>query len=238
MNETGIGIVDVTLDVAQALLPLVVFFLVFQLLFLRYPWYTLRKILLGTLITGLGMILFLSGVYMGFMPVAKELGEHLAYNYPEWIIILFGLLMGFLSTYAEPAVRVLCGQVEESSGGYISERLLLWILSFGVAAAVGLGTAKIVYAIDFRLIIIIGYVIALIMMMVSDSRFVAIAFDAGGVATGPMAVSMIMTMAVGMASGIEGGNPIIDGFGIIALIALTPILFVLGLGILIPEKEV
>ncbi len=229
---------EVILDVLQAILPVLAFFLLFQYLYIRYPWVTLKRILMGVGVTALGMVLFLGGVFIGFMPIAQDMGEHLALNYDTWVILAFGFLMGFLATYAEPAVRVLCGQVEKSSGGYIHANLLLWTLSIGVAVLVTIGMARIVYGVDFRLIIITGYALALLMMWKSESQYVAIAFDAGGVATGPMAVSIIMTMAVGIASGIEGGNPIIDGFGIIALIALAPILFVSALGVVLTRKEV
>ncbi len=237
MTHTDMSMLEVVIDVLQALLPIIVFFLIFQFLFIKYPWVTLKRILIGVAITGGGMVLFLGGVFIGFMPIARDMGEFLAENFDNWVIISFGFLMGFLATYAEPAVRVLCGQVEKSSGGYISATMILWTLSIGVAAFVALGMARIVYQFDFREIIIIGYVLALLLMWKSDGQFVAIAFDSGGVATGPMAVSIIMTMAVGIASGVEGGNPIVDGFGIIALIALAPILFVSGLGVLLSRKE-
>ncbi len=237
MTHPDMSMLDVVLDVMQALLPVIAFFLLFQYLYIKYPWVTLKRILIGVAITGMGMVLFLGGVFLGFMPIARSMGEHLALNYDNWVIIAFGFIMGFLATYAEPAVRVLCKQVETSSGGFISAKLILWTLSFGVAALVALGMARILYDIDFRTIIIIGYSLALLMMWFSEAQYVAIAFDAGGVATGPMAVSIIMTMAVGIASGAEGGNPIVDGFGIIALIALAPILFISALGVILTRKE-
>ena len=238
MTHADMSMLDVVLDVLQALLPVIAFFLLFQYLYIKYPWVTLKRILFGVAITGLGMVLFLGGVFLGFMPIARSMGEYLALNYDNWVIISFGFLMGFLATYAEPAVRVLCKQVETSSGGFISSKLILWTLSFGVAALVALGMARILYDIDFRTIIVIGYSLALLMMFFSEAQYVAIAFDAGGVATGPMAVSIIMTMAVGLASGAEGGNPLVDGFGIIALIALAPILFISALGVILTRKEV
>ncbi len=238
MTHPDMSMLDVVLDVLQALLPVIAFFLLFQYLYLKYPWVTLKRILFGVAVTGVGMVLFLGGVFLGFMPIARSMGEYLALNYDNWVIIAFGFLMGFLATYAEPAVRVLCKQVETSSGGFISSKLILWTLSFGVAALVALGMARILYDIDFRTIIVIGYSLALLMMFFSEAQYVAIAFDAGGVATGPMAVSIIMTMAVGIASGAEGGNPIVDGFGIIALIALAPILFISVLGVILTRKEV
>ncbi|MBN1109422.1 MAG: DUF1538 domain-containing protein [Methanomassiliicoccales archaeon] len=238
MTATGtVDIFSVVLDVAQAVLPIIVFFLVFQSLYIKYPWPTLKRLLLGIAITGAGMVLFLSGVFVGFLPVGREIGEHVALNNERWVLLALGFVMGFLATFAEPAVRVLAYQVETTSSGFIGSKLLLWTLSLGVAAFVSLGMAKIVYDFDFKTIIIAGYVLALVLMVFCDKDFVAIAFDAGGVATGPMAVSLLMSMAVGVASATEGSDAVIDGFGLIALIALAPILFLSALGVIMRYKR-
>ena len=237
MTSGDVGLYHVVLDVLQAILPIIVFFLIFQSLYIKYPWVTLRRMLLGIGITGAGMILFLTGVFMGFLPVGREIGEYFVLNSDGWTLVALGFGMGFLATFAEPAVRVLAYQVENTSSGFIGSRLLLWTLSLGVASLVALGMAKIVYGLDFRTIILTGYGLALVLMIFCDRDFVAIAFDAGGVATGPMAVSLLMSMAVGVASATEGSDPVVDGFGMIALIALAPILFLSGLGVIIGYKR-
>jgi hypothetical protein len=146
-------------------------------------------------------------------------------------------MMGFLATWGEPAVRILADQVEEASGGSIRKSLVIYAISSGVALSVALGMARIVYGIPLLWIIIPGYLLAIGMLWFSDRSLVAVAFDAGGVATGPMAVTFVLAMTVGIASAIEGRDPIMDGFGLIALIALAPILTIMALGLLLRIKS-
>ncbi|MCQ6963242.1 DUF1538 domain-containing protein [Methanolobus chelungpuianus] len=224
---------DIFWEVLQALLPLVMFFIIFQLLYLKFPSSQLVKLALGISMTALGMILFLYGVYNGFFPVGTEIGNYFGTMEHKWIMIPVGFFLGFLATFAEPAVRVLCYQIEKSSSGYIRSKLMLYTLSLSVAVFVSIGMAKLVYGIPFLYIIVPGYLLAISLMWLSDKDFIAIAFDAGGVATGPMAVTFLMSMAVGVASAQDGRNAVTDGFGMIALIALAPIIFVMLLGVYI-----
>ena len=230
------GYLDVLIEVVTALLPLIVFFLVFQHFYLKFPWYRLKKILTGLCLAGIGMVLFLSGVFMGFMPISMDIGRYLMINADPWTIIGFGFLIGFLATFAEPAVRVLTYEVEQHSSGFIQSKLLLWTLSFGVGALVAMGMAKVVFNLDFQTIIIIGYSLALVLMFFCDRDFVSVAFDAGAVATGPMAVSLLMALMVGISEAKPGADPVLDGFGLIALIALAPIIFISALGIIMRFK--
>jgi len=230
------GYLDVVLEVVTALLPLVVFFLIFQFYYLKFPWFRLKKILAGLGLAGLGMVLFLSGVFMGFMPISTDIGIYLMTNTDPWLIVGFGFLLGFLATFAEPAVRVLTYQVEKHSSGFIHSKVLLWTLSLGVGSLVSLGMAKVVFNLDFHTIIIVGYSLALVLMIFCDKDFVSVAIDGGAVTTGPMAVSLLMAMMVGIAEAKPGADPVVDGFGLIALIALAPIIFVLALGIIIRFK--
>ncbi|MFW5638980.1 MAG: DUF1538 domain-containing protein [Methanoculleus sp.] len=226
------GVDQIIIEVAGALLPLLIFFLVFQALYLKLPRVYIANLAKSMLLAFLGMVLFLQGVSVAFLPAGREIGEAVAAIDQRWLLIPFGFLLGFLVTYAEPAVRVLCYQVGESSSGYIGESLILYTLSLGVAVSVSLGMARLVYAIPLLFFLIPGYLTAILLLPFSDREFIGIAFDSGGVATGPMAVTFLLSLAVGVAAGIEGRNPVTDGFGLIALIALAPILSVLALGIL------
>jgi len=221
-----------SIDVLQAIIPLVLFFLVFQVFHLRYPRRQVMKLLLGMAFTAVGMVLFLSGVFLGFLPTGQDMGRFFGSYEEKWILISVGVLLGFLATFAEPAVRVLCYQVEKASTGYIKYSLMLYTLSLGVAVLVGIGMARIIYGIPLSYIIIPGYLLAILLLFFSDRDFIGISFDAGGVATGPMAVTFLMAVAIGAASVMEGSDPLVDGFGLIALIALAPIIFVLSLGVL------
>lgn len=231
MSGSTEGILSVVVEVSQALIPLVIFFIVFQRLYLKLPRSQLVKLFTGIFFTAIGMILFLYGVYNGFFPIGTEIGEFFGGSDKKSLLIPIGFVLGFLATFAEPAVRVLCYQIEESSSGYISSKLMLYTLSSGVAVFVSIAMAKLVYGIPFLYIIVPGYLLVLVLLWLCDKDFIAIAFDSGGVATGPMAVTFLMSMAVGVASAQEGGNPLVDGFGLIAMIALAPIIFVMLLGV-------
>jgi len=231
------GFGHVTLEVFQALMPLAVIFVVLQVFYLKLPRDQVYNILKGLVMAFFGLILFLQGVQIGFLPVGKIVGEVLGEMSNRWILIPIGFILGFVATIAEPAVRILSSEVERASAGYIREKLMLYTLSLGVAVFVAIGMAKIIFGIPLTYIIIPGYLLAIAMLKLSDSTFVSIAFDSGGVATGPMTVTFIMAMAVGVATVMESRNAIVDGFGLIALVALAPILSVLVLGLIYREKE-
>lgn len=231
------GLWDTLLSVVKALLPLLGLFLVFQFLFLKLPRHYIFNLLKGTLLAVVGLLLFLQGVHIGFLPAGQAIGEMLGNITWKWLLIPFGFFIGFLTTWTEPAVRILCDQVEKASAAAISKSVILYVICAGVALFVGLGMAKIIYGIPLLYIVVPGYIIVLIMLWFSDKQFLSVAFDAGGVATGPMAVTFLMAIAIGVSSSIEGRDPVIHGFGLIALIALAPILSVMALGFLFRLKN-
>ncbi|WP_301664560.1 DUF1538 domain-containing protein [Methanoculleus frigidifontis] len=239
MREVALlaGIDHVMINVAAALLPLLVFFIIFQVTHLKLPTEYVTGLLKGVLLAFVGMVLFLQGVEVAFLPAGQAIGAYLGSLEQKWVIILFGFLLGFLATYAEPAVRVLCYQIEQSSAGSIRSSLILYTLSTGVAIAVALGMARIVYDLPFLAIIVVGYLLAIALLRYADRDFIAIAFDSGGVATGPMAVTFLTALAVGAAASIGGRTTIADSFGLVALIALAPILAVLLLSTLYRKKR-
>lgn len=231
------GFGDVLSEVTMALIPLALFFLFFQFFMLKLPWSKVKDIIIGVLLAFAGLSLFLQGVYVGFLPVGQEIGDIVSAWEYKWVMIPIGFLLGFVATFAEPAVRVLNLEVDKVTGGYIPGKILLYTLSVGVALSIGIAMARIIYGIPLWYFIGPGYALALGMTLFSTEKFTAIAFDAGGVATGPMTVTFILAIALGFAENIEGRDPLIDGFGMIALVALAPILSVLTLGLLYKFKE-
>jgi hypothetical protein len=225
------GFGSLMLEVTFALLPLLLFFLIFQMIFLKMDKEKLKKILLGFCFSYIGLVLFLQGVHIGFM------GEDLGEMTHDWIIIPIGFVLGFVATIAEPAVRVLNKEVAEVTDGYISKKAMLITLSLGVGVAVALSMIRIQFNFSLWYYLIPGYLIVFVLMFFTKKIFINIAFDSGGVATGPMTVTFILSLAVGAASVTEGSDPLTDGFGLIALVALAPIISVLVLGI-IYKKEV
>lgn len=194
--------------------------------------------MIGITLTFFGLSFFLQGVGIGFFPAGQAIGEMLGQEPRAWLYLpIIGLVFGFVVTFAEPAIRILNHEVEKVTAGSISSNVLLLTLSIGVALSIALSMVRIIVGIPLWLILVPGYVIALILIRFSKKRFITIAFDAGGVATGPMTVTFIMAIAVGVANVTEGRDPLMDGFGMISLVALTPILSVLVLGLLYSKKE-
>lgn len=227
----------VTMEVLQALAPLVAFFLFFQVVYLKLPRGFVVNMIKGVALCVCGLILFLQGVQVGYMPVGLAMGEYLGSISATWWLIPLGFVLGLVATIAEPAVHILSYEVEKASSGSIREKTILTTLSLGVALFVALGMAKIVYGIPIHQILVPGYLIALVMMRFCDATFVAIAFDAGGVATGPMTVTFVLAVALGIATAMDGRDPILDGFGLIALVAMAPILSVMALGIIVTHLK-
>ncbi len=231
------GFGDVLAEVALALLPLAALFVFLQFWLFKFPKEQVYNVLIGMAMTFIGLAIFLQGVYVGFMPVGQVIGKTLGQLSYKWIAIPIGFVLGFLAIAAEPAVRVLNHEVEKASGGYIPQKIMLYTLSIGVAASVALSMLRILYGIPLWTIVLPGYIIAFIMARYSTPTFIAIAFDSGGVATGPMTASFIVTVALGVATAIEGRNPLTEGFGLVALVALAPIISVLALGLLYARIE-
>ncbi|ERN51755.1 DUF1538 domain-containing protein [Alkalihalophilus marmarensis] len=231
------GFGHVLYEVAFALIPLLIFFLFFQFFILKLPKKKLLDILKGMILTFWGLAFFLQGVHIGFLPAGEMMGTLMGQLDHLWMLIPIGFLLGFVATFAEPAVRILNHEVEKVSGGYIPKKVMLYTLSIGVAISIALSMLRIIAGIPLWYFIIPGYLIALILIKFSTPTFTAIAFDSGGVATGPMTVTFIVAMSVGIATVLEGRDPLLDGFGMITLVALSPILSVLTLGLLYGRKE-
>lgn len=219
-------------EVALALAPLFIIVCFFQLFILHLPPHKFAGILKGFLLTFLGIAFFLQGVYQGFIPIGQQIGitmGELPYN---WILIPIGFILGFVAILAEPAVHVMIDQVDRVTSGSIPGSVLLYCIAIGVALSVALAMSRIIYGIPLAYILIPGYILAFLMMRYTSEQFISIAFDSGGVATGPMTVSFIMAMAIGVATALEGRDPVLEGFGMISLVALAPILTILALGVI------
>jgi hypothetical protein len=224
-------------SVAIAVLPLAALFLVFQALFLRLPRSEVARILTGTLVASLGLFLFLVGVGIGFLPFGRAMGEAAGAMRAEWLLFPFGALLGFVTTWGEPSVRILADQVEEASAGSLRGGLVLTAVCTGVAAAVGAGMLRIALGIPILWLLLPGYAAVIAMLWISDRSFVSIAVDAGGVATGPLANTFLLALGFGVSSAAGSGDPLVNGLGLVALIALAPVLSVMALGLLVRLKE-
>lgn len=224
-----VGIPEYLKEIAISLLPIVLFFAAFQLAVPRLPWRELRKIVVGLLYTYLGLVLFLTGANVGFMPAGNYLGQVIASLDYRWIIIPIGMLMGYFIVRAEPAVYVLNRQVEEITDGAISAKAMGMSLSLAVAASIGLAMLRVLTGISILWFLIPGYALALGLSFFVPKIFTAIAFDSGGVASGPMTATFLLSFAQGACIAV-GGNIVTDAFGVVAMVAMTPLITIQVLG--------
>jgi hypothetical protein len=220
------------LEVAFALVPLLLFFLFFQIAFLKMPREQVLNIVKGSILAFFGLTIFLQGVKAGFFPAGELIGKQLGAAGNNWLMVPIGFILGFVATFAEPAVRILTLEVEKVSSGSIPRSILLYTLCFGVSVAIALSMLRILTGWSLFYFIIPGYLLALLLTRYAGPTFTAIAFDAGGVATGPITVTFILAIAVGAAAVLAGRDPLLDAFGMVSLVALAPILSVLTLGYL------
>lgn len=220
-------------EVAIAILPITAFFLIGNGLFFKLHKSRITKIFVGLVYTYFGLSIFLTGVNAGFMGMGTSLGERLSGLENNWILIPTGMVIGAFIVLAEPAVHVLAKQVENISNGNIKGKTLLISLSVSMMVSVGLTMMRILYNIPIKYVLIPGYGLALLLTFIVPKTYTAIAFDSGGVASGPMATTFMLPLAIGAATAFSGPESILtNAYGIIALIALTPLLTIqiLGLG--------
>ena len=223
-------------EIAVSLFPIVVFFALFQLVSRDISKRTLIKIGIGLIYTYIGLVLFLTGVNVGFMPAGNYLGQTIAGLSYSWIIIPIGMVIGFFIVRAEPAVFILTKQVEELTSGAIPAKAMGMSLSLGVAISVGLALTRVLTGISILWFLIPGYLIALILTFFVSKIFTAIAFDSGGVASGPMTATFLLPFAMGACNAL-GGNIITDAFGIVAMVAMTPLIAIQIMGLIFKLKE-
>lgn len=223
-------------EILFSLLPIVLFFTVFQAVSLRLKKKTLMKIAIGIIYTYIGLSLFLTGVNVGFMPAGNYLGQIIAGLSYRWIIIPIGMVIGYFIVKAEPAVYVLMEQVEELTSGAISGKAMGYSLSIGVAVSLGLAMIRVLTGISIFWFLIPGYLTAIVLSFFVPKIFTAIAFDSGGVASGPMTATFLLPFAMGACKA-AGGNIVTDAFGVVAMVAMTPLITIQVLGAVYKMQE-
>lgn len=223
-------------EIAISLLPIVVFFGIFQIIMLRIPKRQLKKIIVGLVYTYIGLVLFLTGANVGFMPAGNYLGQVIADLPYSWIIVPIGMLMGYFIVKAEPAVYVLNKQVEQMTEGGVSASAMGNALSIGVAVSIGLAMIRVLTGISILWFLIPGYAVALAISFFVPKMYTAIAFDSGGVASGPMTATFLLPFAQGACIAV-GGNIVTDAFGVVAMVAMTPLITVQMMGLVAQIKK-
>ncbi|MBU4541683.1 MAG: DUF1538 domain-containing protein [Firmicutes bacterium] len=226
-------------EVALALLPIVILFIVFQIITFKLKKRPLKRIIKGLVYTLIGLVLFLTGVNAGFMEVGTLVGYTIASLDNKAILVGIGGLLGLVVILAEPAVYVLTKQIEDVTSGYLKRRVVLVALSLGVSLAVGLSMLRIIVP-EIKLwhYLLPGYLLAIVLSYLVPKLFVGMSFDSGGVSSGPMTATFILAFAQGAAASTEGADVLVDGFGLIAMVAMMPIIALEILGLIFKLKTV
>jgi hypothetical protein len=216
--------------------PITAVFLIFQFLTIKLPWPKLAKILAAVGINFIGLTLFLGGVEFGFSEAAYEAGKTIAGGAWRWILIPAGLGIGIMTVYTEPAIMVLGAQVDEVTGGQVTKKALVNSLAVGVGAAVLFGVLKVMFSVGIWWFVGIGYGLAFALIFLAPDIFVALAFDSGGVASGPMTATFSLPLLMGICVA-QGNDPMLYAFGLVALVAMMPLIVVQGLGVVYKYKS-
>jgi hypothetical protein len=222
-------------EVLIALVPICAFFSAFQAIFRRFSIKQLLTVGIGFVYTLIGLVLFLTGVNVGFIPVGHLLGTQIAMSEYKWALIPLGMVVGYYIVVAEPAVHVLNRQVEEISGGVVSQRAMKLSLSLGVGVSLALSMFRILTGISILWFLIPGYAMALALSFFVPRIFTAVAFDSGGVASGPMTSTFLLPLAMGACEGV-GGNVLTEAFGVVAMVAMTPLVTIQLLGLVYAKQ--
>ena len=222
-------------EVLLSLVPILWVFLIFQWFTKRYHGLQVKRIIIGFGYTYVGLVLFLCGANIGFAPVGAYLGKELAGVPFRWILVPIGSLIGYYIVKAEPAIQVLNHQVEAVTNGAISVKMMNRCMQIGVAASVGLAMLRVLTGISIQWFVIPGYLIALVLSRFVPDIFIGIAFDSGGVASGPMTSTFLLPLSIGVCEAL-GGNLMTDAFGVVALVALTPLIAIQLMGLVYKLK--
>ena len=223
-------------EVVIALLPIIIFFIIYQLAVIKMSKKELFKVFIGCFYEFIGLTLFLLGANVGFLQIGSLIGMKLAEIENDFLIIAIGALLGYFVVIAEPAVEVLNKQISDITDGAIPEKAMKRSLSIGVSIALVISMIRVLTGIPILYFLLPGYLIALILAFVGDDIFTAVAFDSGGVASGTMASAFLVPFAIGVSEGV-GGNVLSDAFGVIAMVAMAPIVAVQISGLIYKLKS-
>jgi hypothetical protein len=219
-------------EVIQAILPITLVIVILELTVLHTPMEAFIQFILGTALATLGIVLFLMGVKVGMLPMGEAIGSELPNRGSLFLIVVIAFIFGFIVTIAEPDVRVLTGMVEGVSNGSIAQNPLIIVIAAGVGFFVATAMLRIILGVPIAYLLGAGYTIVLLLSLVTPADFLSIAFDAGGVTTGPLTVPVILALGLGISSVLGGRSTLSDGFGLIGLASIGPIIGVMAVGVL------
>lgn len=219
-------------EVAKAVLPITVVVLLLQVFFVSMPWSQFLRFVIGAVMILFGLVFFLQGVKIGLLPMGEAVGAELPKRGSMFFLLFFAFVLGFAVTVAEPDVRVLAHQVDYVSDGMVSKNLLIFSVALGVGVFVVLAMLRMVLRVPIAWLLGAGYLVILILSFITPPTFVPIAFDAGGVTTGPVTVPFILALGLGTVAVMGGRTSFADGFGLVGLASIGPVISVMLLGLL------
>lgn len=231
LSEFGVEFLQNILDILVVLLPIIVFFFVYNAIYLKYPKTQIIKIVIGLIYTYFGIVIFLTGIMAGFLPVGSIIGYNIAISKYSWLLVPIAGIIGLFTILAEPSIQVLNKKVEDITHGAINRHVMMVSISIGVALSLMLAVLRVLFNIKFIYLILPLYVACIIASVFCPSLFNAIAFDSGGVSAGTMATGFILPFVMGICEA-SGVNIMVGAFGTIAFIACLPILSILFLGLI------
>lgn len=222
-----------TVEVLKAILPLVIVIIAMQFTLIKMPIGLFLQFLAGAVMVIAGMVLFLLGIETGILPMGDAVGAELPKRRSLWLIVGIAFLIGFAATIAEPDVIVLTGQIDRVSQGGISDNILIYVIGIGIAFFVTMAMLRILFGFRMAYLLAASYLIVIVLAFFTPVEFVPVAFDAGGVTTGPMTVPIILSLGIGFSSVLSGRSALSDGFGLIGLASAGPIIAVMLMGIIL-----
>lgn len=219
-------------ETLSSILPLTAILAIFQILILRKPIDNVREFIFGFILSVLGLHFFLKGTTMSLIPLADTLGSNLVVIERRWVIMIIGFIIGYFATLVEPGLKALALEVEELSAGAIPHKMLIHGVAVGFGAGMSIGLMKILLNIPYAKVVIPLLAVVGVLVLISPAPFNAIAFDAASATTGPVNIPINMALAVGLASVLEGVDPLLSGFGIVGLTSIGSMISVMVLGII------
>lgn len=231
-----LGVTDVLKGIwltMRDIIPISVLLIIFQVFVLKAPIDNLKTLIAGLVFCTVGLYLFIQGLKFGLMPLGNSVGANLILLNNKALVVAFAFVLGYATTLAEPAIASLAMEIEEISVGAMRNRVLVHTIALGVGIGMALGILKIIYKIPLNYIIFPLVIIMGVLSFAAPKNILGVAFDSGGVTTGPVTVPLNMALAIGLSKVISGSDPLIDGFGIIGLASICPIITVMILGIII-----
>ncbi|MBU5425277.1 DUF1538 domain-containing protein [Tissierella pigra] len=219
-------------ETAASIIPLAAILAVLQIFVLKKPLHSVKDFSIGFLLSVVGLHLFLKGTTMSLIPLGDSVGRNFVMIERKWLILIIGFAIGYCATLVEPGLKALALEVEELSSGAIPYKLLIQGVALGFGGGMAIGLLKILLNVPYIKVLIPLLLVVMILAFFAPEPFGAIAFDAASATTGPVNIPINMALAVGLASVIEGVDPLISGFGIVGLTSIGSMISVMILGIL------